>query len=66
MSGKWIAILLVIVAAGVVVAVIIANSNGEEEASDTGMGEIKGWTWDGELVRGAIREGKGVWKPFYK
>ena len=65
MSGKWIAVLLVMVAAGVVIAVIIASSKAPE-ASNTEMGEIKGWVWDGELVRGAIKEGHGTWKPFYK
>ena len=65
MNGKWIAVLLVLVAAGVVIAAIIANSKGED-ASVTEIGEPKGYVWDGELERGAIRDGRGTWKPFYK
>ena len=65
MSGKWIAALLVIVAVGVVVTLVIVNSN-DGEVSRTETGEVKGYVWDGELAKGAIREGNGTWMPFYK
>ncbi len=61
-------ILVLTVAIMAVVAVgiyaISRSSKGSERTADDG--EIKGWVWDGELVRGAIKEGRGVWKPFYE
>ena len=59
-------ILTVVIMAVVAVCIyaFVRSSKGSERTVDDG--EIKGWTWDGELVRGAIKEGKGVWKPFYE
>ncbi len=57
-------VLTVVIMAGVAACIYAFGRSGKIPAVDDG--EIKGWAWDGEQTRGAIKEGRGVWKPFYE
>jgi hypothetical protein len=59
MGKKWVAAILVIVAFGVVVFLVSVNSNGTSGIVEDEPG---GWTWSGDMTRGA----NGSWIPFRK